>query len=216
MACRSLSLASGARSRGQLARWRILLVVLGAWLLGPPVVLAQVVPGGSVSFTDATSAPPGGVALPGMPSELETVHYAFALNNTFQNGCFASSYAGPSSVSVDVEARTVTVDFDESMANYAPICPLVFDPVSNARIDLDALPAGDWTLDVDAVYDGPVPIFSVVPARTVAFTVVSAAPVPSFGVAALSLLTAGLVGIGIRGLARRASDMTASRGGDPI
>lgn len=204
---------SRARSRHRAARRRILFVLLGACCLGPSTALAQSAPSGSVVFTDVRSAPPGGVALPGAPSELESVHYAFALNNTFQNSCYASSYAGPAIVSIDVAARTIAVDFDESMANYAPICLDVYLPVSNARIDLDPLPAGDWTLDIDAVYDGPLPIFTVVPARTIEFTVTAAPPVPSMGGMAATLLVAALIHVGIQGASRRPLVRRTSRGG---
>jgi len=185
---------------------RLLALALWACLSGPSVALAQIPLSGAVVFTDDTSAPPGGVELPGTPTELETVHYAFPLANTFQNGCYASSYAGDSTVSIDVATRTVAVDFDESTADYAPICPAVFDPVSNARIDLDALPAGEWTLYVDAVYDGPLPIFNVVPAQTIGFTVVAAAPVPSMGAGAAAFLLAGLLAVVVDSFARVASE----------
>ena len=173
-----------------------------AWL-APNAAAAQIVLTGAVLFTDNAGPPAGGILLPGAPTETETVHHFFSIQTTFQNSCLAAGPAGPSTVTIDVVTRTVTVDFDEAQANYGPSCPGVVAPVSNARIDLDALPAGSWTLEVDAIYDGALPIYPIVPAQSIPFSVSPAPAVPSVGIWGLGALASALVALGIQRTRRR-------------
>lgn len=192
-----------ARDRRLIQRLAAIGLALAFAGLAPNLAVAQIALSGAVLFTDDAGPPVGGVRLPDTPTEAETVHHFFAIQTTFQNSCFAAGPAGPSSVTIDVVTRTVSVDFDETQADYGPSCPAVVAPVSNARIDLDALPAGSWTLEVDAIYDGALPVYPIVPSQSIPFTVAVAPPVPSIGGWGLGVLASALVGLGIQRTRRR-------------
>ncbi len=142
-----------------------------------------------VVYVNTTEAPAGGTLLPATPTTTRTVHAAIALGTTFDNACFPESYSGPSSVDVDGTTHTITVDFDESGATSFPFCPLVYIPVSHARIDFGPLEAGHWTLQIDGML-AAYPLGPIAP-QTIEFDVVEVSSVPIASPFALPVLLGG-------------------------
>lgn len=157
-----------------------------------------------VSFVDSAPFPPvSGVVLPAIPITGDRIVYRRSLGRTFTNACFPEGYGGPPSVTVDIANRIVRLDFDETAATANPFCSDVFLPVSSLQLELDPLPAGNWTLEVDRMMSA-VPIFSIAP-HTVPFTVSPAAgaAVPTGSARALLALLGGALCIASSAIRRR-------------
>jgi hypothetical protein len=142
----------------------------------------------SISYIGAPPPPVSGVLLPEVPSDVDPVVFRSSLGFTFTNGCFAAAANGTSTIVVNSTDRTISVGFDESTATLFPFCTGEFAPVSVLQIQLDPLPPGDWTLQVDEMLS----IFQPVPAQEIEFAVQSSASeVPTGGrvyLAAIAML----------------------------
>jgi len=174
------------------------LILLVMFLAMPAVASAQ------VRYIATSGTPTGsGVLLPGEPTSTDSVFFHDGLGATFTNSCWAHTASGPSEIVVDEVLRVVRVDFDETQATYPfGICIALYSPVTAVEIEFGPLSPGEWTLEIDEMLSA---YFFPIPAQTIQFTVVSAAPVPAGGAGFYALLIAGLVLVGHALLSRRSN-----------
>lgn len=156
-----------------------------------------------VSYVDSAPFPPvAGVVLPATPTAGDRVVWRGSLGRTFTNDCFPTAYSGPANVTVDSVNRVVHLSFDVAAATPSPFCSSLFAPVSWIQLELDPLPAGNWTLQVDRMLSALL-LGSIAP-QSVPFSVAPAAgaPVPAGSLSSLAALLVAAIGLSALTLAR--------------